>query len=425
MEQTLALDWQRHPAGGLAVRLLATFTGQPPADAARVPLSLCLVLDRSGSMAGDKLEAARSAAIAVANRMQPADHLGVVIFDDSVQAVATPATAAEQAGLTGLIQQIDAGGSTNLSGGWLRGEQLLHPFAGEGRSTRLVLMTDGRANAGITDPTQLKALAGVARTRGITTSTVGFGADYDEDLLRGISDAGGGNAWYIERPDQATAVFGEELGGLLSLLAQDVQVTLQLRGPTSHLEFLQDWPVTAVADGVRLDLGDLYAREPKRVLARWHVPQDAVAADTVLGEIVSTAAVITATGIERRVTRTPITASFDAQEKVEPTIAREVLAAEVAKVRQIAVERGDRGDYDGAALLLREMEHRYAAMAADDPDAMRALRELTAMARKFSRRVVSEVDRKYMKQRAYNMRRGKQSYDAMLSRPEDPDALDS
>lgn len=419
MEQTLALDWRRDPAGGLVVRLLATFAGQPPADAARVPLSLCLVLDRSGSMAGEKLDAARAAAAAVARRMHPADRLGVVLFDHDVRTLAAPGTEAEQPGLIDALAHIAAGGNTNLSGAWLRGEQLLHPLAGEGRATRLLLLTDGQANAGITDPARLKELARNARARGITTSTVGFGADYDEDLLRGMADAGGGNAWYIERPDQASAVFGEELGGLMALAAQDLQVTLRLRPPATRLEVLQDWTATDLPDGLRLDLGDLHAREPKRVLARWHVPADAATPDAVLGEVVCSAAVVTAAGIERRVITTPITASFHAQESVEPAIEREVLAAEVAKARRDAVARGDEGDHLGAASLLEATSACLAPLADDDPDAARTVRELGAMAAKFRARDVSEADRKYLKQRAYNAQRGKASYDGMLGRDVD------
>jgi len=420
MEQTFALDWQRHHTGGLVVRLLATFSGQPPADVARVPLSLCLVLDRSGSMEGDRLAAARAAAATIARRMHPADRIGVVTFDHDVATLAEPDVGAAQPDLLARLEAVEAGGSTNLSGGWLRAEQLLHPLTGEGRATRILLLTDGHANHGLTAPAQLRALAAGARSRGITTSTVGFGEDYDEDLLRGIADAGGGNAWYIERPDQASAVFGEELAGLLSLVAQDVQVTLRLRGPATHVEVLQDWPATALVNGVRLDLGDLYAREPKHVLARWVVPAAHVAPDAVLGEAECTAAVVTPTGIERRATMTPITASFDAQERVEPVITREVLAAEAARARQQAVELGDDGDTTGAANLLSSAAAAMAPLASHDPEAAQQVRELEAMARKYGQGDISGSDRKYLKQRAYNQRRGKAGYDAMLRR--DPDA---
>ena len=415
MQQTLALDWQRHP-GGLLVRLLATFAGQPPADAARVPMSLCLVLDRSGSMEGDRIEAARTAARAVAQRMHPDDRLGVVLFDHDVQTLAEPDTGVGQHGLLERLLQVTARGSTNLSGGWLRGEQLLRPFTGEGRTTRLLLLTDGHANQGIVDHGQLRALASAARHVGITTSTVGFGEGYDEDLLRGMADAGGGNAWYVERPDQAAAVFGEELGGLMSLVAQDVQVTLRLRGPAANIEVLQEWPTTGVSNGLRVELGDLYAREPKRVLARWFVPDAFVAPDTVLGDVETVAAVVSATGIDRRVTVTPITASFDAQEHVEPTIHSEVLAAEAAAARRKAVELGDAGDVQGAAFLLETAASSYAGLAATDPEAASQMHEFKAMAYKYRQREVGEADRKYLKQRAYNAQRGKRGYDELLRR---------
>ncbi len=76
----------------------------------------------------------------------------------------------------------------------------------EGSSRRIVMLTDGHANAGITDPSTLVELARTARTMGITTTTIGVGEGYDDDLLRAMADAGGGNSWYVERPDQAQDV---------------------------------------------------------------------------------------------------------------------------------------------------------------------------------------------------------------------------
>jgi Ca-activated chloride channel homolog len=419
MQQQLALDWQSDPIRGTrTVRLLATISGTVPPDATRTPLQLALVLDRSGSMCGEKLDAAQQAALGLVRRLHPDDLVGVVAFDHEVTTVAPLGRGTEHDALTEAVRALFARGNTNLAGGWLRGEALLHPVAGEGARARLLLLTDGQANEGITNPAQLRALAETARRRGITTSTIGFGADYDEDLLRHMADAGGGNAWYIERPDQAVQVFGEELAGLQALVAQDVRVTLRLSAAGRALEFLQDWPSTPAPDGVVLDLGDLYAREPKRVLARWIMDTDVTGPDAVLGTIECSAAVVTATGIERRVISTPITASFDEQTRVEPVIAREVLAQEAATARREAVERGDRGDAVGAAYQLKAAAAMYAALP-DDEEAARQQRDLERLAKQYEYGTASAADRKYLKQRAYNQRRGKYNYDKTLER-DDP-----
>jgi Ca-activated chloride channel family protein len=231
MDATLLVDAVPQPAlGGWVVRALLTLTGEaPPAlPGARpaVPLNVALVLDRSGSMAGEPLEAARGAAAGLVRRLRPTDVVSVVAYDHEVQTLAEPATGAAQATLARAIEAIEARGSTNLSGGWLRGRDLVdaargtldaaraphpgvdgatgpagltdHDGASSAGSHRIVLLTDGLANAGITDPATLLRLCALARAAGVTT-TRRFGPDYDEHLLRGMADAGGGNSYYVER----------------------------------------------------------------------------------------------------------------------------------------------------------------------------------------------------------------------------------
>jgi Ca-activated chloride channel homolog len=109
--------------GGRVVRVLLKVEAEAPAHADRLPLNLSLVLDRSGSMHGEKLEAARAAAALLVRRLAPEDLVSVVAYDDAVHTVAEPAKGAAQATLPRQIEQIETGGSTNLSGGWLRGRR--------------------------------------------------------------------------------------------------------------------------------------------------------------------------------------------------------------------------------------------------------------------------------------------------------------
>ena len=212
MKHTLVRDWRPAPRRGQTiVRALLTIEGDPVAPTSVPDLNIALVLDRSGSMSGAKLEAAKIAATQLVQRMAPEHKASLVVFDHNVTTLAEGATA-DDALLSASIADIIEGGSTNLSGGWLQGRTLASKARDGDRSVnRIILMTDGQANQGITDHSVLSQMCAEAARDGISTSTVGFGEDYDEDLLKGMADAGRGNAWYIERVDQASMVFLEEI----------------------------------------------------------------------------------------------------------------------------------------------------------------------------------------------------------------------
>ena len=434
MQHKILVDYELAVAQqGFIVRALLKLEGKAPTPDNRIPLNLAVVLDRSGSMEGDKLAAARDAAAMLVQRLHPEDIVSVVAYDDEVTTVAEPATGATQASLPTLIRHIEPGGSTNLSGGWLRGRELVARGRRDGGVNRIMLLTDGLANCGITDSAQLLGLCRTACGAGITTTTIGFGADYDEKLLRGMADAGGASTWYIERPDQAADVFAEELEGLLTLCAQMVSVEIRPSDAVTLTAIRHQYPTTTLGSGgVRLELGDVYAREPKSVLVELFVPTlvdstGNIAPDTTVAHIAISAHVLTdAGGVELREVTFPIVANLTAAGHVEPEVRREMLLLDAAKAREDALRLRDEGDFGGAASMLRHLS----SALADAPEALGAdvvaeLREqssdLLSMADAFAARTVSEEDAKYLAQRAYNAHRGKRAYEAKLSRKNRPE----
>jgi Ca-activated chloride channel family protein len=426
MHHTVLVDYELAVAQqGFIVRALLKLHGNAPTPDNRIPLNLSIVLDRSGSMAGGKLAAARDAAAMLVQRLHPDDTVSVVAYDDDVTTVAEPATGATQSGLSKQIQSIETGGSTNLSGGWLRARELVARGKREGGVNRVVLLTDGLANVGITKPDQLLGLCRTACGAGITTTTIGFGADYDEKLLRGMADAGGANTWYIERADQAADVFTEELEGLLTLCAQTVSVEIRPSPAVTLTAIRHQYPTTTLGTGAaRLEIGDVYAREPKSVLVEFFVPalldQNGDAGDVRVAELVVTAHVLTeAGGVERQEIAFPVVTRLTAAGHAEPEVRREVLLLDAAKAREDALRLRDEGDLGGAASILRCMSAAIAA-APVDGEVGDELREqaldLEDMAGRFVAEEVSEEDAKYLAQRAYNAHRGKRAYEAKLSR---------
>jgi Ca-activated chloride channel family protein len=436
MQTTLSIDHQAHTGDeGTVVRVLLTLTGELPPHATRAPIGLSLVLDRSGSMHGLPLECVREAAARAVERLHPQDVVGAVAFDSDVDEIGAAAPAQQQSGLSARLRALESRGNTNLSGGWLRGRQQMVDagalLTGAGSSRRVVLLTDGHANEGITDPDLLIGLARTARAQGMTTSTVGVGDGYDDTLLRAMADAGGGNAWYIEHPDQSQDVFAEELGALLSVSAQGVTATLTLQPSVQMLLVHSDWPVTPSVHGLRFDLGDLYASEPKPLLFELFVPRavtEGFSADALvtLATLSVRADVLTGhgsvAGVEHRELTLPIAATAAMQTLVVPEVEAAVLLARTARHREDAAAAQRRGDSHGAHDTMREARRVLEASPLLQEPAHAALMQqqladLEALEAQYRRGELHERDAKYQMQRAYNMKRGKRNYDQRLNRP--------
>ena len=426
MQPSLLLDYEFAVSqSGFVVRALLKLEGRAPDAASRVPLDLSVVLDRSGSMAGEKLDAALEAAALLVRRLRPEDVVSVVAFDDEVTTVAPPATGDAQADLPARIHDIQPRGMTNLSGGWLRGHELLSGVrrrakgaAAEGAMHRVLLMTDGQANVGVTEPDRLVGLCRTARATGITTSTIGFGADYDEHLLRAMADAGGGSAYYIERPDQAAGVFAEELEGLLSVAAQNVAVTVKPSDAVQLVGVHHRYPTAETADGLRVDLGDLYAREPKALLLEFFVPAlGAESGPVEIGAVTVLAYVLSADGgLARQEVTFPIAAPLDRAGRREPEVRREMLLLDAARAREAALEARSRGDYAAGSAALSAAAPMLASLAGDDLALREEAADLETMAARFAAEEVSAADAKYLGQRAYNTHRRKEAYGEKLRR---------
>jgi len=240
--------------------LRITIRGHNPVKAVRAPIDIALVLDRSGSMGGDKIQLAKKAVTAAIDLLEPGDRVALVSFDhevDVVQPLAT-ATSHTRAEIRRNLEPVTARGSTALADGWLTGCQQLAaaiPPAGV-RLQRAILLTDGQANIGITDIGELSTHASQLWARGISTTALGIGTGFDEILLSSMTEAGGGNFQYIEHPSQLAAFFAREIGGLTELAALHPRLEITLpRGLRAHL--LNRFPQRREGKTITVDLRDL------------------------------------------------------------------------------------------------------------------------------------------------------------------------
>ena len=204
---------------------------QPEVHFPRPPLNLALVLDRSGSMAGGKkMPFAREAAAFAVKQLLPTDRVSVTIFDDVVETIVPGGPAADKPALVRRIEQIQPRGSTDLHGGWAEGGRQAEAGLVAGGVNRVLLLSDGLANVGVTDPNTIAAEARGLAARGVGTTTLGVGDDYNEDLMEAMARAGDGNYYYIESPVQLVDIFQTELQGLMATLGQKVSLGLEPAG---------------------------------------------------------------------------------------------------------------------------------------------------------------------------------------------------
>ena len=339
----------------------------PPAPAnERRPLDIVMVLDRSGSMHGAPLESVKFATQQLLRRLGTDDRLAVVAFDDEVDVVLGLAHHdADRA--CNVVAAIGAGGSTNLSGGWLKAFEILRTGGRSGAFKRVVLLSDGQANEGITDPDALAQLAAGANAEHVSTSTIGFGDGFDETLMASIADAGAGNDYFCGGPDQALAVFAAEFEGLASIVAQNVSVEVRPSDVVSDWGLLNEYPMVPVDGGVQVNLGDAYGDERRKVIAALQIKPQATAGPVQVGELVLRWASVIGQVALHTVTIPLIIGVTDEPldgVPLDPAVTEEVLVLRAATARREADEELQRGDFDAAAALFEQAADDLAACPA-------------------------------------------------------------
>lgn len=356
------LQLTAHPTLSIVPRRGATFDllllWQSTQQSPRRPLNLSLVLDRSGSMAGQPLRQAIIAATRVVAALTAQDTLSVVAYDDEVATVVPPVAVTDPAAITAQIRRIAAGGLTNLSGGWLRGCEHVAARHQPTALSRVLLLTDGQANVGVTDPAMLWRSATAQAERGISTTTLGFGSHFNEDMLLGLARAGRGNYYFIQSPDDAADVFAIELESLRTLAAQNVSVRLLPR-PGVTLAPLGTTPQTPLPDGgLALELGDVYEGEGRPLLASVTLAAGSAAATQVIADIhysyqmVHDGVVTQQTGQGEVVIRLGTDDEAMLAAPNSDIVARASLVR-IAQAKDEAVRLADRGEGEEAVRLLR------------------------------------------------------------------------
>lgn len=208
--------------------LLVSLMASNVMGGARMPLNLCLIIDRSGSMEGEPLEYVKRACGYVVDLLEPNDVLSIVAFEERVEVIMPARKVINKALIKEHINRLDVGNTTNLFDGIAAGASQIASVYSGNYVNRALLFTDGDPTAGIKDFSSIVGLVGEQKSRGITITALGFGNEYNEELLAGIARKAGGNYYYITRPDLIPEVFRKELETLMTVVARNLKLGINL-----------------------------------------------------------------------------------------------------------------------------------------------------------------------------------------------------
>jgi Ca-activated chloride channel family protein len=252
--------------------LRVALTGFPLKDESkRTPVNLAIVLDRSGSMQGEKLARAKEAAILAIEKLRSDDIVSIVVYDSTVRVLVPATRASDRENIFSAIRQIGSGGSTALFGGVSKGAAEVRKFLDDQHVNRLILLSDGIANAGPSSPGDLAELGSSLMREGMSVSTIGLGLDYNEDLMTQLAQKSEGNHYFAENATDLARTFANELGDVLSVVAKDLSITIKCARGVRPVRVLGR---EAVIDGqtVTASISQLYSEQMKYVVLEVETP---------------------------------------------------------------------------------------------------------------------------------------------------------
>ncbi|MDY7226385.1 vWA domain-containing protein [Hyalangium rubrum] len=265
LEGKLSGEWvQSGPSEAFAVLEMKAHHAQ---ERRRVPVNMALVIDRSGSMRGQKLDDAKRAAREFVLRVTEGDRLALVHYGTNVTTY--PSTLMNEEERQRMLQFVDAiedDGSTNMSGGLEAAAQQLRPYVGQFRVSRAILLSDGQPTAGVVREEELTALARTLRTGGIAVSALGVGEDFNENLMQGIAEQGGGFTGFLNS-SQLAEVFNRELEQATGTVARGVEARLELPPQVVQAEVMG---ANTIREGriVRVPLYDMAGGQSARMVVK-------------------------------------------------------------------------------------------------------------------------------------------------------------
>jgi Ca-activated chloride channel family protein len=319
----------------------------------RPPINLGIVLDRSGSMAsGRKMVHAREAAIFAVSQLLPTDRVSITIYDDQIETIAPSAPVVDKPDLIARLRGVTPRASTALHGGWAAGAEQVAGYVDWDGLNRVLLLSDGLANVGLTDPNAIRGDVRAMSGRGVSTTTIGVGEDYNEDLLEAMAQAGDGNYYYVETSVQLPDIFQTELNGLMATTGRNAGLRVEPLSGSIAWEVLNE--LERQPSG-RLQLPNLVIGMPIAIVVRLTVPPQRNQAELCRFHLDWNEIGDPSTGRRTQVA-TLVLPAVPAREwarmPVDPAVAEQVALMMAAAARKEVIAAIDRGDPTAARTWL-------------------------------------------------------------------------
>lgn len=325
---------------------------------ARAPINVALVIDRSGSMSGERLAAAKKGAQVALERLGSDDIVSLVSYNHDVQVLQKAGRfGAQRDALERAITRLDASGTTALYAGVKEGGEQVKAFRSDVKVNRVVLLSDGLANVGPSTPAELADLGRALASKGISVSTIGLGLEYNEDLMQRLAGASDGNHVFVERPSDLAEIFDREFGDALSIAARDIIINIECKAGFKPTRVLgRDGEISG--SRVTLKLNQLQADNERYVVVELAAPTAGTGAAEAEIASIDVDYLSLANG-SRAASKASVTARFtDDAKEAEASVNKGVMSQVTEQVAtensEKAVELRDQGDVIAARKVLEE-----------------------------------------------------------------------
>lgn len=346
--------------------LKISLTGHEFDSAKRAPINLAIVIDRSGSMRGDRIVKAKEAAIFAINMLSENDTLSVVAYDNDARVIIPSTKVNNKQKLISLIKEnIDAGGGTALFAGLSKGIHQVEKHLSEDNVNRIILLSDGQANIGPTSVKELSELAIIAAKKNISVSTFGIGEDYNELLMSSIASYSDGNHVFVNDSLDLENVFVREFKDVMSTVAQHVKINIYLKDGVKPVRLLgRDGIIKG--NQVTVTMNQIYSNQEKYILLEVEQPQGKVGEEKTIAEIdlVYDDLLDKKTQKEKQSVKLAYTDNLEAVKKaLRQDVVTEIEIQEVNENSVKALQLYNKGDRKAAQKILEDNSKRLEAVA--------------------------------------------------------------